>query len=427
MLNCEVRVSPSDGLSLAISPDSSTLYVALPTEILELGINTSALPPCGAHSEQQIESTRARPSSSPNAAPSTIAQPSSSSANAAPSDPQPDSTIARRSSSANVRVMASAGVILLLVVSCVLFSIAVIRRRRGRFTGRREGAPPEASITAPSEDVKGSGGKRRPDETSLCNEGRSGVGEATTPEQSPLILRPTSSLKRYSLEKISRACKDFSPERLVGKGGAAEVYKGVLGGGQVVAVKMMKGAEFLKATRFRQFQAELDVLGSLRHSRICGIVGYCAEEGQSFLVYPLVEGGTLHERLRSAGCASGEQAGVSSDDIPMAVCAPGRSHRWTGRPGCPSLDKSQAPGVPAPARGPPHRAPGCQEQERVAGGSRGGRSDFNQGLPLRLRAGKGRPERFRQAAGGRDSGDVPRGRNLWVHGPGVLQLVQADD
>ncbi|GBG70788.1 hypothetical protein CBR_g8087 [Chara braunii] len=266
-------------MSLDISPESDTLYVGAITDILELGINTSALPRCAAPSEVQRDSMTAQPSSSPSAA---------------ASEQQRDSTTARHPSpSASVRAiaMASAGVLLLVVAYSVSLSVVVIRRRRGIFTHRRKRTPPEASITASSEDVKGSGTKWT--DNSVSNEASSGMRTAKM-GQSPLILRPNSGLKRYSLEETSRAR--------------------VLSDGQVVAVNMMKDADFLEAARFRQFQAELDVLGSLRHSQICGIVGYWGEEGKSFLVYPFVEGGTLHDRLRLAGYASREQGVVPTMD-----------------------------------------------------------------------------------------------------------------
>ncbi|GBG70760.1 hypothetical protein CBR_g8058 [Chara braunii] len=274
----------SGGLVLAISPESDTLYVAMVTKILRLGINTSALPPCAGLSQRRD---------------------------------QPDSTMPRHSLPANVRaiVLTGAGVLLLVVAFCALFFIVMIRRWRRRVTDKRGTPRPEQSITAPSENVKSSG-RMWTDTTTVSNEARSRMGSRMGSRkrgQSPLILRPTSGLKSYSLEEISRACENFSPELLVGKGGAAEVYKGVLGDGQVVAVKVMKDAEFLKSARFRQFQAELDVLGSLRHSQICGIVGYCAEQGKSFLLYPFVEGGTLYERLRPDRCATGEQVVVPTD------------------------------------------------------------------------------------------------------------------
>ncbi|GBG93393.1 hypothetical protein CBR_g68015 [Chara braunii] len=247
---------------LAISPESDVLYVAVLSEIVELKINKSPLRPCAV-----------------------IAPP--------PSTFPPVLLVSSSRSSVRTIVIASVGVVvlLLLVALCVVVFV-VIPRRRGRFADNQG----SVRLIADPEYMEGS-------------------VEAGKP---PLILRPTWGLKRYSLEEISRACEGFSQERLVGKGGAAEVYKGVLGDGQVVAVKMMKGAEFLKATRFRQFQAEMDVLGSLRHSQICSIVGYCAEKGKSFLVYPFVEGGTLHDRLRSHGCANsrGQAVDVPKDTIP---------------------------------------------------------------------------------------------------------------
>ncbi|GBG89393.1 hypothetical protein CBR_g49184 [Chara braunii] len=113
------------------------------------------------------------------------------------------------------------------------------------------------------------------------------------------LVRPSCVLKQYSWEELAKACDGFSPSRLVGKGGAAEVYRGELADGQKVAIKIMKGAQFSKS-RFRQFQAELDVLATLRHMHLCIIIGYGAHQSKSFIVYPFVEGGTLYDCLQGA-------------------------------------------------------------------------------------------------------------------------------
>ncbi|GBG70799.1 hypothetical protein CBR_g8099 [Chara braunii] len=275
--------------AMALSPESDTLYLFRGGDVVELGINRSALGPCGGGPA----SPRAK----------------------RPVSPSPENNT-------RVIVMASAGVVLLLVALSVLIAIVVIRRRRGPFKYRRKSSLRESPIVADSsKETKGSGSTWA-SATSAWSEDSSGIGAAVVKRLS-FILRPTSGLKRYSLEEISRACEQFSPERVVGTGGAAEVYKGVLSDGQVVAIKMMKDADFLEAARFRQFQAELDVLGSLRHSQICSIVGYCAEKGKSFLIYPFVEGGTLHERLRSAGRGNREQDVVPTTDSISdgSVCA----------------------------------------------------------------------------------------------------------
>ncbi|GBG64643.1 hypothetical protein CBR_g45698 [Chara braunii] len=108
-------------------------------------------------------------------------------------------------------------------------------------------------------------------------------------------LQP-SGPRRFSFSELADACDGFNSSNLVGKGGAAEVFRGVLTGGQVVALKVMKDEDLSRAL-LGQFQAELDFLGPLRHSHVLSIIGFCAEEGKSVIVYPFVAGGSLYDRL----------------------------------------------------------------------------------------------------------------------------------
>ncbi|GBG78200.1 hypothetical protein CBR_g26233 [Chara braunii] len=281
--------------SLALTQDDTMLYVGrVDYQIWELAINKSALPPWGGPYPGNSYSPSPPRSVSPSAAPS----PSTSSSPSPSPSPSPP---ARPSALPSMGVFIGTSAVVLVILA---FSAAIVESRRHclqswflqcESQGRSLGLVNDPACPWPWSSRKGSDQKGQ---QRVCSTTRDGL-EAQ--------LRPAAPVKQYSFQEIREACDGLSSARLVGQGAAAKVYKGQLSNGQAVAVKMMKG-EFSE-TKFRQFQAELDVLGTLRHSHQCSIIGYCAEGGKSFIIYsPFAEGGTLHDRLHCARIASTDNA-----------------------------------------------------------------------------------------------------------------------
>ncbi|GBG89389.1 hypothetical protein CBR_g49180 [Chara braunii] len=253
--------SSTDLVSLALSPNEDRLYVATyDTQIMELGVKREALFSCGAPPPPPVT-------------------PDGNSQGTAITPPDGSSQV-------TVVIVATVTVSVALLLLVVGTLIAIRRRRgRGQWVIFSKDAM-KRSLETTSREIM-----------TLSETGDSGHSSAGG--QPGVLVRPSSVLKQYSWEELAKACDGFSPSRLVGKGGAAEVYRGEIAGGQRVAIKMMKGAEFSE-TRFRQFQAELDVLATLRHMHLCSIIGYGAHQSKSFIVYPFVEGGTLYDCLQGA-------------------------------------------------------------------------------------------------------------------------------
>lgn len=65
---------------------------------------------------------------------------------------------------------------------------------------------------------------------------------------------------------------------MVGKGGHAEVYKGTLLDGRIVAIKRLRkgGSE---ETKEQDFLTELGIIGHVAHPNTTPLVGFCVEEG----------------------------------------------------------------------------------------------------------------------------------------------------
>ncbi|KAF3457402.1 hypothetical protein FNV43_RR02059 [Rhamnella rubrinervis] len=92
-------------------------------------------------------------------------------------------------------------------------------------------------------------------------------------------------------EEIVEATENFDSKYCIGVGGYGSVYKTMLSTGQVVAVKKLHddgGAAGQEA-----FKSETSVLTKVRHRNIIKFLGFCLHRKHSFLVYELMERGSL--------------------------------------------------------------------------------------------------------------------------------------
>ncbi|XP_043707129.1 putative receptor-like protein kinase At1g80870 [Telopea speciosissima] len=116
----------------------------------------------------------------------------------------------------------------------------------------------------------------------------------TSPFDSCAPLR----LQRFSYKELKSATNVFSDGNSIGKGGSGAVFRGILRDGKSVAVKRLD-ATSLQAER--EFQNELQVLGSLRSPYVVTLLGYCVEKKKRFLVYEYMPNKSLQESLFAEG------------------------------------------------------------------------------------------------------------------------------
>ncbi|XP_047973604.1 U-box domain-containing protein 35-like isoform X2 [Salvia hispanica] len=101
--------------------------------------------------------------------------------------------------------------------------------------------------------------------------------------------------RRYVIEEIEEATKNFSGSRKIGEGGYGPVYKGKLDH-TPVAIKVLRP----DATQGKkQFQQEVEVLTCMRHPNMVLLMGACPEYG--CLVYEYMDNGSLEDRLLRKG------------------------------------------------------------------------------------------------------------------------------
>ncbi|WOG82796.1 hypothetical protein DCAR_0101964 [Daucus carota subsp. sativus] len=103
-----------------------------------------------------------------------------------------------------------------------------------------------------------------------------------------------SPWKNFSLQELQNATCNFSPDNLIGKGGYAEVFKGSLTDGQLVAVKKLN-----KGTSEEQivgFLSEIGTIAHVDHPNTAKMVGY-GVEGGTYLILELSPLGSLGSLL----------------------------------------------------------------------------------------------------------------------------------
>ncbi|GLT80362.1 hypothetical protein SLA2020_518040 [Shorea laevis] len=110
------------------------------------------------------------------------------------------------------------------------------------------------------------------------------------------IQRPT--WRCFSFEEISDATNAFSSENLVGKGGYAEVYKGVLKDGEEIAVKRLTKAS-TDERKEKEFLTEIGTIGHVCHPNVLPLLGCCIDNGL-YLIFQFSSRGSVASLLHDA-------------------------------------------------------------------------------------------------------------------------------
>ncbi|KAK6942399.1 UspA [Dillenia turbinata] len=103
-------------------------------------------------------------------------------------------------------------------------------------------------------------------------------------------------LRCFSYEEISNATNNFHPDNLVGQGGFAEVYRGDLDDGRVIAVKRL-AKDTTDENKEKEFLMELGIIGQVCHPNTANLLGCCIENG-FHLIFNFSPNGNLASALR---------------------------------------------------------------------------------------------------------------------------------
>ncbi|XP_002442921.1 probable receptor-like serine/threonine-protein kinase At5g57670 [Sorghum bicolor] len=141
-----------------------------------------------------------------------------------------------------------------------------------------------------------------------CSDQSSDEREEEKPVPEELVSLRDKYSSKYTVFRYSELAKitnGFSPDRLVGKGGAGRVYRGCTEGGKELAVKVLKASEDV----VKDFMSEIEILSSVEHENAMSLVGFCLDGGgkdRLMLVYDYMPRGSLEEVLHGHG---GEKQG----------------------------------------------------------------------------------------------------------------------
>ncbi|XP_020699538.1 probable serine/threonine-protein kinase PBL21 isoform X3 [Dendrobium catenatum] len=141
--------------------------------------------------------------------------------------------------------------------------------------------------------------------TSRTSESNSSEPSMQAGQSVELVQESTSYLpgvqgssRRFGLEELNLATKNFNDINLIGHGLFGEVYKGLLQDGMIVAIKRRPAAPS------QDFIEEVRYLSSIRHKNLVSLLGYCQESDLQMLIYEYIPNGSVSAHLYGASQAS---------------------------------------------------------------------------------------------------------------------------
>uniref|UniRef100_A0A0E0MKB3 Protein kinase domain-containing protein n=1 Tax=Oryza punctata TaxID=4537 RepID=A0A0E0MKB3_ORYPU len=120
------------------------------------------------------------------------------------------------------------------------------------------------------------------------------AAEQVAEELASLRNKYSSKYTMFSYSELARITCNFSPDQIIGKGGASEVYKGCCDDGKEVAVKVLKSSDKV----IEELVSEMEIVSSVRHDNAMPLTGFCLDDGgELMLVYDYMARGSLEEIL----------------------------------------------------------------------------------------------------------------------------------
>ncbi|KAL0687139.1 hypothetical protein Bca4012_086816 [Brassica carinata] len=112
--------------------------------------------------------------------------------------------------------------------------------------------------------------------------------------ESGISLPKKGFMQSFDYKTLEKATGGFKDSNLIGRGGFGFVYKACLDNHTLAAVKKI---ENVSQEAKREFQNEVDLLSKIHHPNIISLLGHTSEISSSFIVYELMEKGSLEAQL----------------------------------------------------------------------------------------------------------------------------------
>ncbi|KAG0471552.1 hypothetical protein HPP92_016098 [Vanilla planifolia] len=116
-------------------------------------------------------------------------------------------------------------------------------------------------------------------------------------EKEPLSINVATfqrELRKLTFSQLIEATNGFCAGSLIGTGGFGEVFKATLKDGSTVAIKKLI---HLSYQGDREFTAEMETLGKIKHRNLVPLLGYCKVGEERLLVYEYMKFGSLEDML----------------------------------------------------------------------------------------------------------------------------------
>ncbi|CAN1755049.1 Leucine-rich repeat receptor protein kinase EMS1 [Linum perenne] len=113
-------------------------------------------------------------------------------------------------------------------------------------------------------------------------------------------LRGSQPLLKVTLSNILEGTNNFCNSNIIGDGGFGTVYKAklVTKNNNDILVVAVKKLSHSKAQGDREFMAEMETLGKVKHKNLVSLLGYCSLGEEKLLVYEYMANGSLDTWLR---------------------------------------------------------------------------------------------------------------------------------
>nr|AYN74356.1 brassinosteroid insensitive 1 [Eucommia ulmoides] len=101
-------------------------------------------------------------------------------------------------------------------------------------------------------------------------------------------------LRKLTFADLLEATNGFHNDSLIGSGGFGDVYRAQLKDGSVVAIKKLI---HVSGQGDREFAAEMETIGKIKHRNLVPLLGYCKVGEERLLVYEYMKYGSLEDVL----------------------------------------------------------------------------------------------------------------------------------